>query len=106
MLVVKQVEGASGEKLIYECHEAGRCVGRLTAQMRPGGMLEAQFREISHPEAARVLAAKLERDAVAHGLAGLYLWPRHEKERNSFLGAGYEPTDPHTLQLFKRLGVN
>ncbi len=103
MLVIKQVEPETEGELAYECYDNGEKVGRLTARMRPDGLLEAHLSDISRREAGRSLAAKLERDAASFGLPGLYLLTRDEKERDQFLSGGYDPVEENSLLLFKPL---
>ncbi|MDB5082929.1 MAG: hypothetical protein JWP00_4853 [Chloroflexi bacterium] len=102
MLVVKQVEAAGENELAYECFNNGQRVGRLVARLAPDGLLEASLEQTVQREAGRTLVAKLERDAQAHGLAGLYVLPRDEKERDTFVPAGYEPVEEAGLKLVKR----
>jgi hypothetical protein len=101
MLLVRQIDAENASDLIYECYDNSRKVGKLVARLRSDGMLEACLEETIRREAGRVLVAKLERDAVAHGLAGMYFTARNEKERDEFLPAGYEPVAQTNLLLFK-----
>ena len=103
MLTVRQVEGASPQELAYECFNDGQRVGRLVARPIPAGALEATLEETGQREAGRTLLAKLERDARAHGLPGLFLVARDEREREAFLSNGYEPVEPDGLRLYKPL---
>ncbi|HEX2915130.1 MAG TPA: hypothetical protein VH186_30340 [Chloroflexia bacterium] len=103
MLVVKQVDAANQNELAYECYEGAQMVGRLTAWIRPDRTLEARLSNISIREAGRTLMHKLERDASAYDLPGLYLQSADEKERDQFLSNGYEPVTPDTLLLYKPL---
>ena len=104
MLVVKQVDGAGPHELVYECFNNGQKVGRLVARPAPDGLLEASLEETAQREAGRTLVAKLERDARAFGLPGLYILARDERERESFLPAGYDPEGEDSLKLVKRFG--
>ncbi|MBN9387072.1 MAG: hypothetical protein J0I20_03385 [Chloroflexi bacterium] len=103
MLTVKQVEAASPHELAYECFNEGHRVGRLVAQLTPDGRLEAVLEEISQREAGRTLVAKLERDARANGLPGLYLLAHDERESAAFLSNGFEPIEEkeNALRLYK-----
>lgn len=102
MLTVKQVEGANPHELAYECFNNGQRVGRLVARPTPEGALEAALGETAQREAGRTLMAKLERDARSHGLPGLYLLARDEREREAFLSNGYDPVGENALRLYKR----
>ncbi len=104
MLVVKQVEAADHNELAYECFNNGQKVGRLVARSTSDGLLEASLEEITQREAGRTLVAKLERDAQVHGLPGLYVLARDEKERDTFIPTGYNPVEESSLKLFKRFG--
>ncbi len=101
MLTVRQVEGASSDELAYECYNNGQRVGRLVARATPQGGLEAVLEETNQREAGRTLVAKLERDARSHGLPGLYLLARDEREREAFLSNGFEPVETGGLRLYK-----
>ncbi len=103
MLVVKQVEAEAEQELAYECYDNEQIVGRLTAQFRADGSLETRLFDITRREARRTLLAKLERDATAHGVAGLYLHVHDHKEGEDFLPAGYAPIQGEDLVLYKRL---
>lgn len=104
MLVVKQVAAEAEGWLAYEGYEDGVKVGRVTARFRPDGELEARLVDTSRREAGWTLVAKLERDAAANGITGLYFLARDEKEREQFLPGGYEPVVEGGLLLYKRLG--
>lgn len=106
MLLVRQIEAENDSDLVYECYDNDRRVGRLVAKLRSDGMLEACLAETNRREAGRVLIAKLERDAIAHNLFGLYFTARNEKERDEFLPAGYEPVKDTNLLLFKSFRKN
>ena len=101
MLTVKQVEAASPHELAYECYNNGQRVGRLVARPTPEGGLEAVLEETTQREAGRTLVAKLERDARYHGLPGLYLLARDEREGETFLSNGFEPLEENGLRLYK-----
>ena len=102
MLVVKQVEAAYPYQLAYECLNNGQTVGRLVARLTPDGLLEAALEDTVQREAGRTLVGKLERDAQANGLPGLYVLARDERERDTFLPAGYDPVEEGSLRLVKR----
>ena len=101
MLTVKQVEAAHPGELAYECFNEGQPVGRLSARFTGEGELEAVLEDINLREAGRTLVAKLERDARANGLPGLYLLARDEREREAFLSNGFEPVAENGLRLYK-----
>lgn len=103
MLVVKQVEAEVAGELAYEGYENGVKVGRVTARFRRDGGLEARLLDTSRREAGRTLVAKLEQDAAANEITGLYFLARDEKEREQFLPGGYEPVEAGGLLLYKRL---
>lgn len=102
MLVVKQIEAAYPNQLAYECFNNDQTVGRLVARLTPDGWLEASLEDTAQREAGRTLVAKLERDARTHGVPGLYVLARDERERDTFLPAGYELVEEDGLRLVKR----
>ena len=104
MLVVKQLDTPSPAELLYECYDNVQPVGRLQVTLQVDGNLQAQLFDTKRPEAARTLMAKLERDALAHNMTGLYLLARDQKEATIFEPAHYEPVEEGSLTLYKKLG--
>lgn len=101
MLLVRRVEAEAENRLIYECLENGRIVGRLEAWSQEPGGLEIGPIESTRRDVPRTLVAKLERDAALQGISTFYLNCRNEREVEMFEPAGYEALEPGGLLLVK-----